>query len=61
MTGIGKSNKLEANHSKNRGVPLFFLTDNHPKSLSDLLQNHLNTSHTIRAHAQEVRDKLDKD
>ena len=45
---------LEANHSRNRGVPLFFPTDRYPKSLSDLLQTHMSTSHNIRAHAQEV-------
>ena len=27
----------------------------------DLLQNHMSNSHTIRAHAQEVWDKSDKD
>ena len=27
----------------------------------DLLQNHMSTSHTIRAHAQEVWNKSDKD
>ena len=42
-------------------VPLFFPTDSHPLSLSDLLQNNMSTSHTIRAHAQEVWDKSDKD
>ena len=31
------------------------------KALSDLLQNHLSTSRTIWAHAQEVWDKSDKD
>ena len=36
------------------GVPLFSLTDRYPESLSDLLQNHMSTCHTIRAHAQEV-------
>ena len=29
--------------------------------LSDLLQNHMSISRTIRAHAKEVWDKLDKD
>ena len=29
-------------------------TDSHPQSFFDLLQNHMSTSHTIRAHAQEV-------
>ena len=29
--------------------------------MSDLLQNHMSTSHTIRANAQEVSDKSDKD
>ena len=29
---------LEANHSLNCGLPLFFLTDSHSKSLSDLSQ-----------------------
>ena len=29
--------------------------------MSDLVQNHMSTSHTIRAHAQEVWDKSDKD
>ena len=52
---------IEANHSENRGVPLLFQTDSHPYSLSDLLQNHMSTSHTIRAHAKEVWDKSDKD
>ena len=33
---------LEANHSKNHGIPLFFPTYSHPLSLSDLLQNHMN-------------------
>ena len=28
--------------------------------MSDLLQNHMSTSHTIRAHAQEVEDKSTK-
>ena len=29
---------LEANHSYNCGLPLFFPTDSHPQSLSDLFQ-----------------------
>ena len=29
--------------------------------LSDLLQNHMSTIHTVKAHAQEVWDKPDKD
>ena len=29
--------------------------------MSDLLQNHMNTSHTIRAHAQEVWGKSDNE
>ena len=41
-------------------VPLFSPTDSHHKSLFDLLQNHMNTSHTIRVHAQEVWDKSEK-
>ena len=46
---------LEANHSLNCGLPLFsFPTDSYPKSFSDLLQNHMSPSHTIKAHAQEV-------
>ena len=28
--------------------------------MSDLLQNHMSTSHTVRAHAQEVWDKSDE-
>ena len=28
--------------------------------MSDLLQNHMSTSHTVRAHAQEVWDKWTK-
>ena len=32
---------VEANPSQNHGVPLFFQTDSHPSSLSDLLQNHM--------------------
>ena len=52
---------LEANQSWNRGVPLFFPTDSHPLSLSDLLWNRMPTGHAIRAHAQEVWDKSDKD
>ena len=28
--------------------------------MSDLLQNHMSTSHTIRTHAKEVWDKSDK-
>ena len=55
------TNLLEANHSYNFGLPLFFLTDSHPLSLSDLLQNHMSTSHTIITHEQEVSDKSDKD
>ena len=51
----------EANQSYNHGVPLFFMTDSHPLSLFDLLQNHMSTSHIIRAHAQEVWDESDKD
>ena len=27
--------------------------------MSDLLQNHMSTSHTIRAHTQEIWDKSD--
>ena len=46
--------RLEANHSQNRGLPLFFPTDSRPQSLFDLLQYLISTSHTIRAHAQEV-------
>ena len=45
---------LESNDSCNYVLPLFFPTDSHPYSLSDLVQNHMNTSHTIRAHAQKV-------
>ena len=53
---------LEGNHSQYCGVPLYFLTDSHPLSLSDLFQNHMSTtSHTISAHAQEVSDKSNKD
>ena len=52
---------VEANHSLNHGLPLFFQTDSHPYSLCDLLQNYMNTSHTIKAYAQGVRDKSDKD
>ena len=37
-----------------KAVPLFFPTDRHPQSLFDLQQNHMSTSHNIRAHAQEV-------
>ena len=33
----------------------------HPIIFADLLQDHMSTSHTIRVHAQEVWDKLDKD
>ena len=40
-------------------LPLFFPTDSHPKYLSDLLQSYMSTSHTIRAHVQEVWDKSD--
>ena len=29
--------------------------------MSNLLQNHMSTSHTIRAHAQKVWDKSDND
>ena len=29
--------------------------------MSDLLRNYMSTSHTIRAHAQEVWDKSNKD
>ena len=45
--------KLEATHSQNSGIPLFFPTDSHPQSLLDLLQNYMSTIHTITAHAQE--------
>ena len=45
---------IEANRTSNRRVPLFFLADGYPLSVSDLLQNHMSTSHTIRATAQEV-------
>ena len=45
---------IESNYSLNRGEPLFSPTDSYPQSLSDLLQNHMSTSQTIRAHAQEV-------
>ena len=45
---------LEANHSENRVLPLFFATDIHPESLTVLLQNHMRTIYTITAHAQEV-------
>ena len=45
---------LEANRYQNRGVSLFFPPHSHTYSLSDLLQNHMNTSHTIRADGQEV-------
>ena len=52
VPGMPKRLQLEANHSYNRGVPLFLPTDDHPLSLSDLLQNHTSTIHTsIRAHA----------
>ena len=49
-----RKKSLEANHSQNFGLPLYFPTDRHPLSLSDLLQNHMSTSNFIRAHAQEV-------
>ena len=42
-------------------LELWVTTDSHPQSLSDLLQNHMSTIHTIRAHAQEVLDESDKD
>ena len=39
-----------------------FLPDWQPPLIfADLLQNHMSTIHTIRAHAQEVLDKSDKD
>ena len=41
--------RLEANHSQNHGVPIFFPTE----CLSDLLQNHMSIS-TNRAHAEEA-------
>ena len=57
------SGVLEAARGKSlfESWPLFFPTDSYPQSLSHLLQNHMSTSHTIRAHVQEVWDKLDKD
>ena len=45
---------LEANHSYDRGLPLFFPTDSHPWSLSYLLQNHVSSCQAIGAYAQEV-------
>ena len=42
-------------------VTPFLPTDNHPLSLSDLLQIYMRTSHIDRAHAQEVWNKSDKD
>ena len=35
-------------------LEIFFPTDSHPQYLSDLLQNHMSISHTVRAHLQEV-------
>ena len=44
-----------------KAVLLYFKTDSQPQSLFDSLQNHMSTSHTVRAHAKEVWDKSEKD
>ena len=46
--------RLEANHSNNCGIPNIKGGCQSDRKVSDLLQNLMSTSHTIRANAQEV-------